>query len=242
MQQQLDDQYLIPSLLNQRHVRRSDVGDAAARGARARSTTSSAHQPAPGASSRRRARCLEAVPQGEPRLRQGAVPARRGAGGPALPGPRRRERGAGPGRQARLRGRCWRPTAEAARARRRRSSWRCSAWAALHYGRGRVRRSRARPTSACRASPRYWDQALFENGFARFQNDDFGGALGSLQALHAPQFAGRLPAGVVDPQGDRLLLQLPLRRGEDGAGRLRRDLPADGGAAQAAARGRGARS
>ncbi len=36
----------------------------------------------------------------------------------------------------------------------------------------------------------YWDQALFENGFARFQNDDLGGALGSLQALHAPQFSG----------------------------------------------------
>lgn len=37
---------------------------------------------------------------------------------------------------------------------------------------------------------RYWDQALFENGWARFFNDDFGGALGTLQALHAPQFAG----------------------------------------------------
>jgi hypothetical protein len=36
----------------------------------------------------------------------------------------------------------------------------------------------------------YWDQALFENGWARFQNDDRGGALGSLQALHAPQFVG----------------------------------------------------
>ncbi len=36
----------------------------------------------------------------------------------------------------------------------------------------------------------YWDEALFENGWARFQNDDWGGALGSLQALHAPQFAG----------------------------------------------------
>ncbi len=35
----------------------------------------------------------------------------------------------------------------------------------------------------------FWDQALFENGFARFQNDDYGGALGTLQALHAPQFA-----------------------------------------------------
>ncbi len=37
---------------------------------------------------------------------------------------------------------------------------------------------------------KFWDQALFENGFARFQNEDFGGALGSLQALHAPQFEG----------------------------------------------------
>lgn len=36
----------------------------------------------------------------------------------------------------------------------------------------------------------YWDEALFENGWARFQNEDPGGALGSLQALHAPQFAG----------------------------------------------------
>ena len=37
---------------------------------------------------------------------------------------------------------------------------------------------------------KYWSTALFENGWARFQNDDRGGALGSLQALHAPQFAG----------------------------------------------------
>jgi tetratricopeptide (TPR) repeat protein len=37
---------------------------------------------------------------------------------------------------------------------------------------------------------KYWDQALFENGFARFQNDDYGGGLGSLQSLYAPQFAG----------------------------------------------------
>ncbi|HEY1086928.1 MAG TPA: tetratricopeptide repeat protein, partial [Archangium sp.] len=37
---------------------------------------------------------------------------------------------------------------------------------------------------------KYWDAALFENGFARFQNDDLGGALGSLQGLYAPQFAG----------------------------------------------------
>jgi tetratricopeptide (TPR) repeat protein len=39
------------------------------------------------------------------------------------------------------------------------------------------------------ASSRYRDQALFENGFARFQNDDPGGALGTLLALQAPQFA-----------------------------------------------------
>src|SRR5260370_24691854 len=37
---------------------------------------------------------------------------------------------------------------------------------------------------------KYWNQSLFENGFARFQNEDPGGALGSLQSLHAPQFAG----------------------------------------------------
>ncbi|WP_373048451.1 tetratricopeptide repeat protein [Vulgatibacter sp.] len=40
-----------------------------------------------------------------------------------------------------------------------------------------------------RFSP-HWDQALFENGWARFFNDDYGGALGTLQALHAPQFEG----------------------------------------------------
>lgn len=59
----------------------------------------------------------------------------------------------------------------------------------LHYGRGEY----AQASKAYEAVPRYtpfWDQALFENGFARFQNEDFGGALGSLQALHAPQFSG----------------------------------------------------
>lgn len=59
----------------------------------------------------------------------------------------------------------------------------------LHYGRGEY----AQASAAYEAVPRYtrfWDQALFENGFARFQNEDFGGALGSLQALHAPQYAG----------------------------------------------------
>ncbi|MBL9039553.1 MAG: tetratricopeptide repeat protein [Archangium sp.] len=51
----------------------------------------------------------------------------------------------------------------------------------------------AQSVSSYESIPRfskYWDQALFENGFARFQNDDLGGALGSLQALHAPQFTG----------------------------------------------------
>ncbi|ADO71627.1 tetratricopeptide repeat protein [Stigmatella aurantiaca] len=59
----------------------------------------------------------------------------------------------------------------------------------LHYGRGEYKQAIA----AYESVPRYtrvWDQALFENGFARFQDEDFGGALGSLQALHAPQYAG----------------------------------------------------
>ena len=59
----------------------------------------------------------------------------------------------------------------------------------LHYGRGEYKEASAAYEGVPRYS-RYWDQALFENGFARFQNEDFGGALGSLQALHAPQFAG----------------------------------------------------
>jgi hypothetical protein len=59
----------------------------------------------------------------------------------------------------------------------------------LHYGRGEYQEASAAYEGVPRYS-RYWDQALFENGFARFQNEDFGGALGSLQALHAPQFAG----------------------------------------------------
>ncbi|MFZ5468442.1 MAG: tetratricopeptide repeat protein [Myxococcota bacterium] len=58
-----------------------------------------------------------------------------------------------------------------------------------YYGMGQYQKA----VDAYEKVPRfstYWDQALFENGFARFQNDDFGGGLGSLQALHAPQFAG----------------------------------------------------
>lgn len=58
-----------------------------------------------------------------------------------------------------------------------------------HYGAGEYQKA----VDSYERIPRfslYWDQALFENGFARFQNDDLGGALGSLQALHAPQFTG----------------------------------------------------
>ncbi|MDY7232983.1 tetratricopeptide repeat protein [Hyalangium rubrum] len=59
----------------------------------------------------------------------------------------------------------------------------------LHYGRGEYKEASEAYEGVPRYT-RYWDQALFENGFARFQNEDFGGALGSLQALHAPQYAG----------------------------------------------------
>src|SRR5690606_11299449 len=59
----------------------------------------------------------------------------------------------------------------------------------VHYGAGEY----AKSVEAYERIPRftrYWNVALFENGFARFQNEDFGGALGSLQSLYAPQFAG----------------------------------------------------
>ncbi len=58
-----------------------------------------------------------------------------------------------------------------------------------HYALGEYRKA----VEAYERVPRYskyWDQALFENGFARFRDEDYGGALGSLQALHAPQFEG----------------------------------------------------
>jgi tetratricopeptide (TPR) repeat protein len=58
-----------------------------------------------------------------------------------------------------------------------------------HYNQGRYQKATEWYEKVPRFS-KYWDQALFENGFARFQNDDLGGALGSLQGLYAPQFAG----------------------------------------------------
>ena len=61
--------------------------------------------------------------------------------------------------------------------------------ARVYFGMGRYADSSATYDTVPRFSE-YWDEALFENGWARFQNDDWGGALGSLQALHAPQFAG----------------------------------------------------
>jgi hypothetical protein len=61
--------------------------------------------------------------------------------------------------------------------------------ARVAYGAGEYEKSVQYYESVPRFS-RYWDQELFENGWARFQNDDLGGALGSLQALHAPQFEG----------------------------------------------------
>ncbi|MGC4114162.1 MAG: tetratricopeptide repeat protein [Myxococcales bacterium] len=61
--------------------------------------------------------------------------------------------------------------------------------ARAYFGMGRYADAAATYDAVPRFSE-YWDEALFENGWARFQNDDWGGALGSLQALHAPQFAG----------------------------------------------------
>jgi tetratricopeptide (TPR) repeat protein len=58
-----------------------------------------------------------------------------------------------------------------------------------YYGAGEYQRA----IDAYEQVPRFsqfWDQALFEKAFARFRNGDPGGALGSLQALHAPQFEG----------------------------------------------------
>ena len=62
----------------------------------------------------------------------------------------------------------------------------------VYYGRGEYPKAVQAYESIPRFT-RYWDEALFENGFARFQNDDYGGALGSLQALHAPQFSAFQP-------------------------------------------------
>ena len=61
--------------------------------------------------------------------------------------------------------------------------------ARTHYGLGEYEKAVKYYEEVPRFSE-YWDEALFENGWARFQNEDLGGALGSLQALHAPQFAG----------------------------------------------------
>jgi hypothetical protein len=59
----------------------------------------------------------------------------------------------------------------------------------VYYGTGEFQKSTENYEKIPRFS-KYWHDALFENSFARFQNEDVGGALGSLQALHAPQFTG----------------------------------------------------
>jgi len=61
--------------------------------------------------------------------------------------------------------------------------------ARTHYGLGEYAKSVEWYDRLPRFSP-FWDQALLEAGFARFRNGDPGGALGSLQSLHAPQFEG----------------------------------------------------
>ncbi len=105
----------------------------------------------------------------------------------------------------------------------------------LHYGRGEYEEASEAYEAVPRYS-RYWDQALFENGFARFQNEDFGGALGSLQALHAPQFAGAFQPESWILKATVYYYSCLFDEVEDDAGRLRRGLRAHGEAAQAASR------
>jgi hypothetical protein len=63
-------------------------------------------------------------------------------------------------------------------------------------GIGRLRYARGEYALASRAYEavprfsRFWGDALLENAFACFRRDDLGGALGSLESLHAPQFEG----------------------------------------------------
>src|SRR5258707_1726010 len=61
--------------------------------------------------------------------------------------------------------------------------------ARTQYGLGEYAKSVEWYDRLPRFSP-FWDQALLEAGFARFRNGDPGGALGSLQSLHSPQFEG----------------------------------------------------
>ena len=58
----------------------------------------------------------------------------------------------------------------------------------VHYAMGNFAEA-SRAYGRIPRETRYWDVALFEDGFARFRNEDPGGALGSLQSLYAPQFA-----------------------------------------------------
>jgi hypothetical protein len=63
------------------------------------------------------------------------------------------------------------------------------ALARTYYGLGQYDQAEKYYEQVARFSD-YWDVALFENGWAAFQNFNPGKALGSLQSLHAPQFEG----------------------------------------------------
>jgi hypothetical protein len=57
----------------------------------------------------------------------------------------------------------------------------------IHYGREQYE-SAKRAYEQVPKFTKYWDEALVENAFTRFRLGDFGGALGSLASLKAPQF------------------------------------------------------
>ena len=59
----------------------------------------------------------------------------------------------------------------------------------VYYGLKRYPEAISAYKKIARFSP-FWEQALFEESFAKFQGDDVGGALGLLQTLHAPQYLG----------------------------------------------------
>ena len=193
------------------------MGDAAARGARAHQLPGRAPSASAAGSFEEARALLEAVPHesrvyAKAQYLLGVVLA-----DPRFPGgPRRPRRWTR--RLKRLPERCSTQQGEPARAARRRASWRCWASAALHYGRGRVRggerRLRAGAALLALLGPgalRERLRPLPERGLRRRAGQPPGAARAAVRR--------RLPARVVDPQGDRLLLQLPLRRVAHRAGR-----------------------
>ena len=63
------------------------------------------------------------------------------------------------------------------------------ALARTYYGLGKYDQS-AKYYEAVPRFSNYWDVALFENGWAEFQDLNPGKAMGALESLHAPQFEG----------------------------------------------------